>query len=346
MIRVAVAGFGYWGPNLVRNFNQNDESKLVACCDLSQERRDAIAELYPDVWLTDNYQELLDSPDVDAIVVATPARTHFKMASEALKHGKHVLVEKPLAMNVEEGEELNRLANENSLTLMVGHTFLYSPAVQVLKETVQSGELGDIYYIQTQRRNFGRVQTDINSMWSLAPHDVSIVLELMGTQPNSVSAHGGSFLTPGIDDVVYMTLTFPGGQVANIHVSWLDPAKVRQVTVVGAKKMADYDDVATEDKIKVFEKQAVPPASGKGPFDLRRGEIRALDIPDTEPLANECRDFVRSIVTGNKPVADGQNGLQVVRILEAAQKSLETGGNPVQISVNADQESLASGSAK
>lgn len=331
MIRVAVAGFGYWGPNLVRNVNQNANSSLVACCDLSEARRKAIADLYPDVRLTDRYADLLEATDVDAIVVATPARTHYDMAKQALLAGKHVLVEKPLAMNSRDAEELIELAESKSLTLMVGHTFLYSPAVHSLKEAIDNGTLGDIYYIQTQRRNFGRVQTDINAMWSLAPHDISIVLELLGKTPVEVSAHGGSFLTDGIDDVVYTTLAFPCGQIANIHVSWLDPAKVRQVTVVGSLRMADYDDVAPKDKVQIIEKQAVPPANGKGPFELRRGTNFALPVKDEEPLANEINDFVSSISNGSKPKADGDNGLLVVKILEAAQQSMDADGKPVEL---------------
>lgn len=336
MVRVAVAGFGYWGPNLVRNFNQNANSSLVACCDLSPARLEAIKGLYPDVRLTSDYNELLKAKDVDAIVVATPARTHFEMAKQALMHGKHVLVEKPLAMNSRDARELVDLADSKGLTLMVGHTFLYSPAVHVLKKTISDGELGDIHYIQTQRRNLGRVQTDINAMWSLAPHDVSIVLELMGQQPCEVSAHGGSFLTPGIEDVVYMSLAFPGGQMANIHVSWLDPQKVRQVTVVGSRQMADYNDVAETDKIVVFDKRATPPKSGRGPFDLHSGGKYAPPVPGSEPLANECDDFVSSIVNKSRPVADGENGLQVVRILEAAQFSLSNHGRPVDIEAGTD----------
>lgn len=334
MIRVAVAGFGYWGPNLVRNFNENADSSLVACCDLSPDRRQAIADLYPDVRLTDNYDDLLNASDVDAIIVATPARTHFAMARQALLHGKHVLVEKPLAMNVRDAEELVELAESKSLTLMVGHTFLYSPAVHSLKKAIDDGVLGDIYYIQTQRRNFGRVQTDINAMWSLAPHDISIVLELMGQVPAEVSAHGGSFLTPGIKDVVYATLAFPDGQIANIHVSWLDPAKVRQVTVAGSRRMADYDDVAIADKVTIIDRQAIPPANGKGPFELRKGENYALEVTDDEPLTNECNDFVTCIQTGAKPVADGHNGLLIVRILEAAQQSMDAEGKPVSLKLD------------
>lgn len=331
MIRVAVAGFGYWGPNLVRNFNQSSESKLVACCELSEARRIAIAEMYPDVRQTADYADLLSANDVDAIVVATPARTHFDLARRALEHGKHVLVEKPLAMSVDESKRLIDIAQKRSLTLMVGHTFLYSPAVHVLKTVIDDGLLGDIYYVQTQRRNFGRVQTDINAMWSLAPHDISIILELLCKDPVEVSAHGGTFLTPGIEDVVYMTLAFPHGQIANIHISWLDPAKIRQVTVVGSRQMADYNDVAEVDKIKVFDKQAIPPARGSGQFDLRQGETFAPHIPDDEPLANECKDFISSIQYGTRPKADGHNGLRVVRVLEAAQKSLDTAGRPVSL---------------
>lgn len=340
MIRVAVAGFGYWGPNLVRNFNQNADSRLVACCDLSADRRKAIADLYSDVRLTDNYDDLLNADDVDAIVVATPARTHFAMAKQALLHGKHVLVEKPLAMNGRDAEELVELAASKSLTLMVGHTFLYSPAVHALKNAIDSGDLGDIYYIQTQRRNFGRVQTDINAMWSLAPHDISIVLELMGQAPTEVSAHGGGFLTPGIQDVVFATLSFPDGKIANIHVSWLDPSKVRRVIVAGSRKMADYDDVAETDKVEIIDKRAVPPSNGKGPFELHKGDSIFLPVADEEPLANECSDFVTSIKTGSRPKADGENGLLVVRILEAAQQSLDSDGMPVSLSLEREFQTV------
>lgn len=331
MVKVAVAGFGYWGPNLVRIFNNLENCELIACCDRDTARLIAVRERYPGIYVTTSYEEILESRDVDAVVIATPARSHYEMVHSALLSGKHVLVEKPLAMNSTGAEDLINVAKGAGLVLMVGHTFLYSPAVHVLKGIVQSGELGSITHLYSQRLNLGRVQTDINAMWSLAPHDVSIVLHLLNKDPVMVAATGGCYLTPGIEDVVFLTMTFPDGVIANVHVSWLDWSKVREFAVIGSRQMVEYDDMALDDKIRVYDKRAERSSNSAGPFHLHSGEIQVPNVPFTEPLANECGDFIRCIADGEWPISDGSNGLKVVRVLEAAQYSLKNHGAPVEL---------------
>jgi len=336
MVKVASVGFGYWGPNLVRNLNGLDRCELAACCDLSQERLDIVHRMYPNVKTTTSYQELLDDREIDAIVLATPARTHFQMASQALLPGKHVLVEKPLAMHAEDCQGLIDLAERQGRVLMVGHTFMYSPALLKVKALADPSFLGQAYYLYTQRVNLGQIQTDLNALWSIAPHDVSIALFLLGGFPERVSAQGFCYLSETNQDVVFLTLTFPGGVIAHIHVSWLDPSKVRKVTLVGSKRMIVYDDLADEGKVKVYDKGALKVnGTGSNPgefhYRLHSGDIHAPTIPMTEPLANECAHFIECIEEHRKPVTDGANGLQVVRVLEAAQRSLESGGIPVNM---------------
>ena len=335
MVKVAVVGCGYWGPNLIRNFHGLDGCELVMACDMDPARLAQVQKGFPSVKVTTKFQDVLDS-DVDAVALATPARTHHPLGMQVLNAGKHLLVEKPLAMSSPQCEDMIMAAERRRLVLMVGHTFLYSPALLKTKELSSPEYLGDMFYLYTQRVNLGRVQSDLNALWSIAPHDISIALHIMGAFPVEVSAHGSCFLKPGIEDVVFATLTFPGGRLANIHASWIDPGKVRKVIVVGSKRMIVYDDLAEEGKVKVYDKGVVKgngPVFGEFHYKLHSGDIFSPRIAMSEPLANECGHFVQCIREGKTPISDGVNGLHVVRILEAAQHSLQHQGMPVRMSM-------------
>jgi predicted dehydrogenase len=302
---------------------------MAIVCDLRQDRLDHIRDLYPAVRVTTDYKELLRS-DVEAVAVATPIPTHHRLAKEALLAGKHVLVEKPLTANSEEAEDLVNLAEQRGLTLMVGHTFEYNPAVEYLRNLIASGELGRVYYINATRVNLGIFQPDINVVWDLAPHDVSILTFILGMLPVNVSARGAAYVRPKIHDVAYLTLHFPNEVMADIRVSWLDPCKIRRITVVGSKKMVVYDDVEPTEKIKIYDKGVdVPPYSDtleEFHLSYRYGDITTPAIPNVEPLRVECEHFLHCIRTGERPRSDGRDGLEVVRILEAATRSLLNGG--------------------
>lgn len=328
-VKVGVLGAGYWGPKLIRNFQEIPDAEMAMVCDLQEDRLAHIGELYPAIRLTKDYRELLAS-DVEAVAIATPIPTHYQLAKEALLAGKHVLVEKPLTSNSEQAEELVELAAETGLTLMVGHTFEYNPAVEYLRRLVSSGELGRIYYINATRVNLGIFQPDINVVWDLAPHDVSILMFVLGAVPVNVSARGGAYVQRRIHDVAYLTLHFPDEILADVRVSWLDPCKIRRITVVGSRKMVVYDDVEPTEKIKIYDKGVdVPPYSDtfeEFHLSYRYGDITTPAIPNVEPLRVECEHFLHCVRTGEKPRSDGQNGLEVVRILEAATRSLLNGG--------------------
>jgi len=340
MINFGLVGVGYWGPNLARNLNNTEDACLAWICDANEKSLGKIASSYPKVQTTTDVGRMLAAPDLDAVVVATPARTHFDLARQCLKSGKHVLVEKPLAMSSAECDELIDLAESKRLKLMVGHTFLYSPPVLRLKELMDSGEVGDIYYAYSTRANLGQIRKDVNAMWNLAPHDVAIFLYLFGAPPVSVSAKGITHIQPGIEDVVFMYLDFPGNITAHVHVSWLDPGKVRKLTLVGSKKMVIYDDANADAKIQILDKGVTKVANGNaesfssfGEFQLllRAGDVLIPKIAATEPLKVECQHFADCIISGERPLTDGVHGRQVVRILEAAQESMNSGSCPVEV---------------
>lgn len=347
MVRVGVVGCGYWGPNLIRNIYQLDCCELAMICDADPERLNRVGRLYSGAAATTSFPDLLDSTDIDAVVIATPARTHHAMTTQALRAGKHVLVEKPLAVTSAQCQELISLAEQQGLVLMVGHTFLYNPALLMVKELSQPDYLGDLFYLYSHRVNLGRVQTDVNALWSIAPHDISIALFLVGQAPEKVSAQGAYYLSHRIEDVVFITLTFPGGVVGHIHVSWIDPSKTRKVTVVGSEKMIVYDDLADEGMVKVYDKGVKKISNGSGPrygefqYRLHSGDVHLPHIRMTEPLANECRHFIECIRDHKQPLSDGKNGLQVVQVLEAAQRSLELQGMPLPVATSELQASPA-----
>ncbi len=342
MVKIGVIGSGYWGPNLIRNLYNLDDRPLHAVSDLLPERLAFVGRQYPAVHVTGNYQDLFSGPtEVDALVIATPARTHFKLAREALEQGKHVMVEKPMAMTVDECAELIDIARRRGVILMAGHTFLYSSALLHLKKMITDGALGDIHYLYSARLNLGQIRQDVNSLWNLAPHDVSIGLFLLNESPTQVTARGYSYLQPGIEDVVFANFDFASGIGMNVHVSWLDPGKVRRLTVVGSKRMAIYDDTNVDSPIQVFDKGvsregAMPQAPSFGNFgefklQLRSGDVHIPKIPSTEPLRAECEHFLACIRTGDTPRTDGASALPVVAALVAAQQSIDLGGVTVSV---------------
>lgn len=334
-IRVGVLGCGYWGPKLARNFNAAPGSELQMVSDLREDRLEYIAGLYPGVKVTQDYAELLES-DVEAVAIATPVSTHYELAKACLEHGKHILVEKPLTDDCRQAQELIDLSRQKGRVLMVGHTFEYNPAVGFLRDFIASGKLGQVYYINATRVNLGIFQQDINVVWDLAPHDISILLHVLGMAPVSVSARGSAYVQPGIHDVAYLTFQFPNGVMADLRVSWLDPCKIRRITVVGSLKMIVFDDVEPVEKIKIYDKGVdMPPYSDtleEFRLSYRYGDITTPAISSAEPLNLECRHFLDCIRHGKEPRSGGPVGLKVVRILEGAQRSLLNGGEGVAIS--------------
>jgi predicted dehydrogenase len=335
MLNVGVIGCGYWGPNLIRNFSQLRRSQVVQVADLDDDRLGHMQTLYPQVQVTKDYQEIAGNPDIDIVAVATPVHTHYQLASAALKAGKHVFVEKPLTSSVREAEALIALARENQVKLMVGHTFEYTAAVRKMKAILDSGELGDIYYISSQRLNLGLFQQDINVLWDLAPHDISIILYLLGLQPESVSAVGTSHINPSIEDVAVLNMQFAGNLIAFVQTSWLDPDKIRKMTVVGSKKMMVFDDVQPTEKIRIYDKGVQVPRHydtyAEFHYSYKYGDIVIPKIDGTEPLRSELSHFVDCVLNDQTPISDGTSGLNVVRILEAAQESLHKGNRPVAL---------------
>lgn len=327
--RIGVIGCGYWGPNLIRNFVENPSSDVVIVADLKEERLNHIKASYPEIKITKNYQDLF-SENLDAVVIATPPVTHHPLSLECFQHGLHVLVEKPITVSSKQAEELIAASEAKGLVLMVGHTFVYNVAVHTLKELIDSGELGDIYYVDAARLNLGLFQRDLNVLWDLAPHDISILHYILNRTPISVSAHGMPFVFDGIHDVVYMNLTFPDNILAHIHVSWLDPCKVRRITVVGSKKMVVYNDVESLEKIKIFDKgvERLPYTTTYGDFQCsyRYGDVIVPNIRFIEPLRQECQHFLDCIRNRSDSQSSGQKGLEVVKVLEAAQRSLMENG--------------------
>jgi predicted dehydrogenase len=328
--QIGVIGAGYWGPKHIRNFNELPGARVAMVADLSEARLASIKAQYPNTRTTQAFEELLQAPDVDGVVIATPVSTHARLACEALRAGKHVLVEKPLAASSRECEELIQLAAERRRVLMVGHTFLYNPAVIMLRDIVAAGDIGQVYYVHAQWLNLGLFQRDINVLWDLAPHDLSILMYVLGAEPTAVAARGRAHVREAIEEVAYMDLAFPRGISASVHVSWLDPNKVRRITLVGSKKMVVYDDVEPLEKLRVYDKgiDLPEPTDNFGEFQLsyRHGAISIPPVPAHEPLRLECEHFLECINTGATPRTDGAQGLRVVQALEKAGESLVQGG--------------------
>lgn len=325
---ISVVGCGFWGPNFIRISNNLKTLKWVVDTDENQLKK--IKKLYPNVKTTTKFSDVLEDKEISGVIIATPANTHHVLAKQALEADKNVLVEKPFTTTVKQCEELIQIAEERNLVLMVGHTFLYHPFILELKNYLENGKLGDIYYIYSTRVNLGQIRGDINAMWNLAPHDVSIVNYFIGKNPIAVRATGRSYLQENVHDVVFMDIEYPGKIMVHIHVSWLDPAKIRKLIVVGSQKMAIFDDMK-EDKLVIFDKgldriTEDTRFSGVGKFKKRYGDMETPKVEFKEPLKQEFEHFLDCIKHQKKSLTDGQNALQVIKVLEAAQKSLENNG--------------------
>jgi predicted dehydrogenase len=317
---IGVVGLGYWGPNLVRNFDEL--AQLGWLCDLDDALRERFAARYPNAKVTASYEDLLDDDTLDAIVVATPVPTHHALAKQALEAGKHVLVEKPPAMRAAEMDELVALAADRDLVLMPGHLLLYHPGVLKLKELVDAGELGEVLCVYGNRQNLGIVRTNENALWSLGVHDLSVILYLLDEDPEIATANGRDFLTPGVEDVVFCYLRFPSGKIAHMHLSWLDPHKMRKLTVVGREKMVVFDDMELERKVTVYEKSPWKRAETYGEWQTRSGDIYIPKIATDEPLRLECTHFLQLIEGDGDRQKVARDGARVVRALEMLTNSL------------------------
>ncbi len=322
-IGVGVVGLGYWGPNLARNFAAIDGCELTWLCDGSEQIRSKLADAFPGVRTSAEIDELLADPGLDAIVLATPVPTHAELAARVLEAGKHCFVEKPLATTVADAQRAVDAAEKAGRILMVGHLLEYHPAVTHLKELLDADELGSLYYVYGNRVNLGKLRAEENALWSLGAHDVSVVLHLIGEEPVECSAHGESYVRGGVQDVVFCYLRCPSGQVAHLHLSWLDPHKERRITVVGSKRMATFDDMRTEGKLTVYDKGFDEDASSWGEYITRAGESFSPRLANAEPLRIECEHFIDCIRSGATPRSDGHSGLRVVRVLEQLQRSLD-----------------------
>ena len=323
MPRIGQAGLGHWGKNLVRNFD--DVADLTWLVDADEERRAEFGKRFPNAKLTSDFDEMVADPELEAVVIATPVPTHHSFAKRALEAGKHVFVEKPPAMKGSEMEELLRLAQERDLVLMPGHLLLYHPGVLKLKSLVDSGELGDLLCVYGNRQNLGIIRKDENALWSLGVHDLSVILYLVGEEPSEAVAHGNAFLNEGVEDVVFCYLRFPSGKIAHMHLSWLDPHKMRKLTVVGREKMAVFDDMELERKVTIYEKAPWEPAATYGEWRTRTGDIFSPKIPNDEPLRLEVQHFLDLVANGPGDHKEARDGLRVVRALDRLTVSLREG---------------------
>lgn len=337
-INIGIIGCGHWGPNFVRNFNRIKDTFVKYVCDLNPDKLAYMRKLYPCVISIRDYAHILNDPDIDAVVIATPANTHYRLSKESLLHNKNVLVEKPMALKINEAKELINAAEHNKKILMVGHTFKFNPSINKLRWLVQTKRLGKIFYIYSRRTNLGPLRKDVNAMWDLAPHDISIISYLLNSQPIDVTARGKKFLEHNLEDVIFMTLTYPRNVFVHVHVSWLDPRKVREIIVVGSKKMAIFDDLDTKEPVKVYDKTVVKKHFRQNYNTFREFQMIVKEGPTTtprvifkEPLSIECEHFIRCIKRNTIPLTDGKDGLSVLEALIAIQKSLANNGACISI---------------
>jgi predicted dehydrogenase len=334
-IKIGIVGCGYWGPNLLRNFRSLSDCNMKMMCDVNEARLTHLKSLYPEVEGEKDYSHLLNGAGLDAVVIATAVRFHHQMAKASLLAGKHTFIEKPMASSLAECEELVEIARQKGLVLMVGHTFLYSPAVRKIKEIVDKGDIGDIRYISARRLNLGLYQKDINVTWDLAPHDISIILHIMDEQPLSINCRGAAHITPGIEDVTSMCLHFRKERSAIVHSSWLEPRKVREMTIVGSKRMIVYDDIAPQEKIRIYDTRVERPPHydtfAEFQYAYHYGDMYVPYLKQDEPLKTECQHFVDCIRNGKQPLTSGEKGAELVRILEASSASLKLQGAPVDL---------------
>ena len=338
---IGVIGCGYWGPNLLRNFSENEEARLRWMCDLDAKRLETLARRYPSAKTTTDYRQLLSDSNLEAVVIATPVSTHFNFAREALLAGKHVLIEKPFTASVAEAEQLIELAENSKLTLMVDHTFIYTGAVRKIKEVVESGELGELLYFDSIRINLGLFQRDINVVWDLAPHDLAMMDFIIDRQPLSVTATGSCHVERGIENIAYVMLRFPDEFIAHFHFNWLSPVKIRRTLIAGSRRMIVYDDIEPTEKIRIYDKgvmvtrreeDADKEAAYQTLVSYRTGDMWAPKLDSTEALSHVCREFLSAIAERRRPLTDGHSGLRVVRLLEAAQASISQNGRPITLS--------------
>jgi predicted dehydrogenase len=334
MIRVAVLGAGHWGPNLIRSFHTHQASEVAWVIDVDAARAAQVSARYPDVRVSARVEDALRDPAVDAVVICTPTATHYVLAQAALAAGKHVLVEKPITTRSDQAEELCRLAEAQQRVLLVGHIFLYNTAVRYVKRVLDAGELGRVYYIAMERTNLGPIRIDVNAAWDLAAHDVAIVDHWLGGSARSVSASGGTWINAGIEDAVFATLRYADGVLVNLHASWLNPKKARQITVVGDRRMLTVDDMNLSEPVRIYDKQ-VTEAQTKPAFvdtfasfraSVRDGDITIPRVSSGEPLKAECDHFLECIASGKPPLTDGRSGVRVVRTLEAITRSMQSHG--------------------
>jgi predicted dehydrogenase len=333
MVSIAVVGAGAWGKNHIRVFSEMPNVRLKYVCDADPKKLAALRKSYPQATAVEALTPVLGDPEIAGLVIASSAVSHYSLAMQALMADKDVLVEKPMALAVKDAEEMVAVAEARRRVLMVGHLLVYHPVVDRLKEMVASGELGRIHYLYTQRVNLGVIRQDENALWSFAPHDLSVILKLLGEKPVEVSAHGESYIQEGIEDVVFVSLRFSDGKMANIHLSWLDPHKVRRITIVGSKKMVVFDDMEVSEKLKIYDKGVGSPSydTYSEYLSLRFGDITIPNVKMAEPLRAEAQHFIQCIESRKRPKTGGDDGLEVVKILVAAQKSLKGKGVPVTL---------------
>lgn len=341
MVNLGIIGCGHWGINLVRNYLQTDNCYLKTVCESSADRQNIIKDIYENLNIISEHTALLSDPDIDAVVIATPPASHFSIAKNALLSGKHTMVEKPMALSYSNARELVDLADATKNILMTGHTVIYNESIKVVKDLIGSGEIGDVYYIYASRLNLGIVRSDVNVMWNLAPHDISVISYLLDKKPVSVSAKGLSYIQDNIEDVVYLNITFENSINAQIHVSWLDPNKKREITIVGSKKMLVYDDIS-EERIKIYDKgidkqhknEYLAEYRNYGEYKLiqRAGDVIIPKIRLNEPLRQECQHFIDCIIENKIPITSGRSALEVIKVLETADMSLKEGGKEILIS--------------
>jgi predicted dehydrogenase len=326
MTTVGIIGAGDWGKNLIRNFHELPDCRLKICSDLDKKRLDYIKNTYRDVQVTTNPNDIINDKEIEAIIICSSAISHYSLAKASLSANKHIFIEKPMTLKSTEAEELVKLSSDKKLTLMVGHLLKYHPAVDKLKTMINSGEIGEVYYLYSQRVNLGKIRSDENALWSFAPHDISIILYLLGKEPINVTACGQAYLQKNIHDVVFVNMEFADKKMAHIHLSWLDPHKIRRLTVVGSKKMVVFDDMEPTDKIKIYDRGVDKNLNYETYAEYLTMRIGDMVIPTlklTEPLKNECKHFLDCVKNKKKPLTDGMDGLRVVKVLESAQRSLE-----------------------
>ena len=334
MVNLGFIGYGYWGPNLVRNFYATKDAKVVKVCDLRKQRLGIVETSYPAVQTTPDYKDLMKDTQIDAIVISTPVSTHFPLAQEAFQNGKHVLLEKPMTATVEESEKLIELAEKKKRILMVDHTFLYTGAVRKMKELIEKGELGEIYYFDSVRVNLGLFQHDVNVIWDLAPHDFSIMDYLLQKEPEMVSAVGVSHLGD-LENIAYVIVQYPNNLLAHLHVNWLAPVKVRTTLIGGSKKMILYDDTEPSEKVKIYDSGVTQIKKAEDVYQMlvqyRTGDMLAPKLDSSEALKLVCKEFVDSVNQNRKPLTDGQAGLRVVRLLQSANQSVKQKGKVIKL---------------